>query len=49
MKSLQLFLKKVKAQFLKSYKELLANYDLVDRFRDTIFSGFDVILQNILD
>ena len=49
MKSLQLFLKNVKAQFLNSYKGLLANYDIVDRFRDTIFSGFDVILQNILD
>ena len=49
MKSLQLFLKNVKAQFLNSYEGLLANYDIVDRFRDTIFSGFDVILQNILD
>jgi len=49
MKSLELFLKKVKTQFLSSYKELLANFDIVDRFRETIFSGFDVILQNILD
>ena len=49
MKSLQLFLKKVKTQFLNTYKELLANYDLVDRFRDTIFSGFDLVLQTILD
>ncbi|MBY8988110.1 MAG: hypothetical protein KGD61_06615 [Candidatus Lokiarchaeota archaeon] len=49
MKSLQLFLKEVKIQFLTSYKSLLSNYDIVDRFRDTIFSGFDVILQNILD
>jgi hypothetical protein len=49
MKSLQLFLKKVKSQFLNSYGELLANFDIVDRFRETIFSGFDVILQNILD
>jgi len=49
MKSLELFLNKVKTQFLNSYKGLLANYDIIDRFRDTIFSGFDVILQNILD
>jgi len=49
MKSLQLFLKKVKTQFLNSYGGLLANFDIVDKFRDTIFSGFDVILQNILD
>ena len=49
MKSLQLFLKKVKTQFLMSYKSLLINFDIVDRFRETIFSGFDVILQNILD
>ena len=49
MKSLQLFLKKVKSQFLNSYGGLLANFDIVDRFRETIFSGFDVILQNILD
>ena len=49
MKSLQLFLKKVKIQFLNSYSGLLANFDIVDRFRETIFSGFDVILQKILD
>ena len=49
MKSLQLFLKKVKSQFLNSYKGLLANLDIVDRFRETMFSGFDVILQKILD
>ncbi|NVM45772.1 MAG: hypothetical protein HWN79_12730 [Candidatus Lokiarchaeota archaeon] len=49
MKSLQLFLKKVKNQFLISYKSMLANYDIVDRFRETLFSGFDVILQQILD
>jgi len=49
MKSLQLFLKKVKTQFLNSYSGLLANFDIVDRFRETIFSGFDVILQKILD
>ncbi len=49
MKSLQLFLKKVKTQFLNSYKGLLANFDILDRFRETMFSGFDVILQKILD
>ncbi len=49
MKSLQLFLKKVKNQFLISYKSLLANYDMVDRFRGTIFSNFDLVLQKILD
>ncbi|NVM17949.1 MAG: hypothetical protein HWN80_09550 [Candidatus Lokiarchaeota archaeon] len=49
MKSLELFLKKVKNQFLKTYHSLLFNLDIVDRFRETIFSGFDVILQNILD
>jgi len=49
MKSLQLFLKKVKTQFLNSYSGFLANFDIVDKFRETIFSGFDVILQNILD
>ena len=49
MKSLQLFLNKVKTQFLNSYRGLLVNFDIVDRFRETIFSGFDVILQNILD
>jgi len=49
IKSLQLFLKKVKTQFLKSYGGLLANFDIVDKFRKTIFSGFDVILHNILD
>jgi len=49
MKSLQLFLKKVKTQFLNSYSGLLSNFEIVDRFRETIFSGFDVILQNILD
>ena len=49
MKSLQLFLKKVKTQFLNSYSGLLANFGMVDRFRETIFSGFDVILQKILD
>ena len=49
MKSLQLFLRKVKTQFLNSYGGLLANFDIVDKFRETIFSGFDLILQNILD
>ena len=49
MKSLQLFLKKVKNEFLISYKSLLANYDMVDRFRGTIFSNFDLVLQKILD
>ena len=49
MKSLQLFLHKVKTQFLNSYGELLVNFDLVDKFRDTLFSGFDMILQTILD
>ncbi|MCK4687170.1 MAG: hypothetical protein KAT66_03510 [Candidatus Lokiarchaeota archaeon] len=49
MKSLQLFLKKVKTQFLNSYSGLLGNFGMVNRFRETIFSGFDVILQNILD
>ena len=49
MKSLQLFLNKVKTQFLNSYRGLLVNFEIVDRFRETIFSGFDVILQNILD
>ncbi|MHA1350099.1 MAG: hypothetical protein ACTSPZ_04585 [Promethearchaeota archaeon] len=49
MKSLQLFLEKVKTQFLKSYSGLLNNFNMVDRFRETIFSGFDLILQNILD
>jgi len=49
MKSLQLFLKKVKTQFLMSYKSLLINFDIVERFRETLFYGFDVILQNILD
>jgi len=49
MKSLQLFLKKVKNQFLISYKSLLDNYDMVDRFRGTIFSNFDLVLQKILD
>ena len=49
IKSLQLFLKKVKTQFLNSYKGLLINFDIVDRFRETMFSGFNVILQNILD
>ena len=49
MKSLQLFLNKVKTQFLNSYGGLLANFDIVDKFRETLFSGFDVVLQNILD
>ncbi len=49
MKSLELFLKKVKTQFLISYKGMLANLDVVEKFRETIFSGFDVILHNILD
>jgi hypothetical protein len=49
MTSLQVFLKKVKMQFLISYKGSLANYDIVDKFRETIFSGFDLILQKILD
>jgi len=49
MKSLQLFLNKVKTQFLTSYKSLLTNYDIVEKFRATIFSGFDLILQKILD
>ena len=49
MKSLQLFLNKVKTQFLNSYGELLVNFDLVEKFRDTLFSGFDMILQTILD
>jgi len=49
MKSLQLFLKKVKTQFINSYGGLLANFNIVDKFRETIFSGFDLILQNILD
>jgi hypothetical protein len=49
MKSLQLFLEKVKTQFLKSYSGLLNNFNMVDRFRETIFSSFDLILQNILD
>lgn len=49
MKSLQSFLKKVKNQFLISYKGLLNNYNIVDRFRETIFSGFDLVLQKILD
>ena len=49
MKSLQLFLNKVKTQFLNSYGGLLANFDIVDKFRGTIFSGFDVVLQNILE
>lgn len=49
MKSLQLFLKKVKNQFLITYKSLLANYDIIDRFRGAVFSGFDLVLQKILD
>jgi len=49
MTSLQVFLKKVKTHFLTSYKGSLANYDIVDKFRETIFSGFDLILQKILD
>ena len=49
MKSLQLFLNKVKDQFLTSYEGLLANYDVVEKFRRTIFSGFDLVLQKILD
>ena len=49
MKSLQLFLGKVKNQFLTTYKSILLNIDILERFRGTIFSGFDVILQEILD
>ena len=49
MTSLQVFLKKVKTQFLTSYKGSLVNYDIVVKFRGTIFSGFDLILQKILD
>jgi len=49
MKSLQIFLNKVKTQFLTSYGGFLINIDILDRFRETLFSGFDVILQNILD
>ncbi|MBY9020110.1 MAG: hypothetical protein KGD67_03560 [Candidatus Lokiarchaeota archaeon] len=49
MSSLQVFLKKVKKQFLTSYEGPLANYDLINKFRETIFSGFDLILQKILD
>ncbi|NHJ22121.1 MAG: hypothetical protein EAX91_14335 [Candidatus Lokiarchaeota archaeon] len=49
MKSLQIFLQKVKNQFLTTYKSILLNMDILERFRDTIFSGFDVILQEILD
>ncbi|MBY9012607.1 MAG: hypothetical protein KGD70_09560 [Candidatus Lokiarchaeota archaeon] len=49
MTSLQVFLKKVKTQFLTSYKGSLVNYDIVVKFRETIFSGFDLILQKILD
>ncbi|MFX0076326.1 MAG: hypothetical protein ACFE96_12850 [Candidatus Hermodarchaeota archaeon] len=49
MKSLQLFLNKVKDQFLTSYESLLSNYDIVEKFRETIFSGFDLVLQKILD
>ena len=49
MKSLQLFLNKVKDQFLNSYESLLTNYDIVEKFRGTIFSGFDLVLQKILD
>jgi hypothetical protein len=48
MKSLQLFLKKVKTQFLMSYKSFLISFDTVGWFKQSIFSGFDVILQNIL-
>jgi len=49
MKSLQLFLKKVKNQFLMSYKSLLTNIDIIERFRETTFSSFDMILHKILD
>ena len=49
MKSLQLFLNKVKNQFLTSYEGLLSNYDIVEKFRGTVFSGFDLVLQQILD
>lgn len=49
MKSLQLFLNKVKNQFLTTYEGLLTNYDVVERFRETIFSSFDLVLQKILD
>ncbi len=49
MRSLQLFLNKVKDQFLTFYEGLLTNYDIVEKFRGTIFSGFDLVLQKILD
>jgi hypothetical protein len=49
LRSLELFLNKVKNQFIQTYKGVLANFDLVDKFRDTIFSGFDLIIQDILD
>jgi hypothetical protein len=49
MKSLQLFLKKVKNEFLITYKSLLTNKDIIDRFRGTIFAGFELVLQKILD
>jgi hypothetical protein len=49
MRSMQLFLKKVKNEFLTTYKSMLSNLELVDRFRETIFSGFDILLQNILE
>jgi len=49
MKSLELFLKKVKNQFLTSYKSLLTNYDIVERFRESLFSSFDLILEKLLD
>jgi len=49
MKSLEIFLQKVKIQFLKTYKSVLLNIDILDKFRETIFSGFDVVLQEIID
>ena len=49
MKSLELFLKKVKNQFLTTYKSLLTTYDIVERFRESLFSSFDLILEKLLD
>lgn len=49
MKSLELFLKKVKNQFLTSYKSLLTTYDIVERFRESLFSSFDLVLEKLLD
>ena len=49
MKSLELFLKKVKNQFLTTYKSLLTTYDIVERFRESLFSSFDLVLEKLLD